>query len=130
MTKVIIKSLVLGFIIGTVFLGIAPLGLGIAFVEFLRPILVPGIDLFRSLYQSGSGSLPWIFGFGFILNGLIYTILFLSISLLKKYVVNRKVKLLTILAAILTFLATTGMLTNLYSFLTSPNKSWIFRIGP
>jgi len=89
MTKVIIKSLVLGFIIGTVFLGIAPLGLGIAFVEFLRPILVPGIDLFRSLYQSGSGSLPWIFGF--ILNGLIYTILFLSISLLKKYVVNRKV---------------------------------------
>ncbi len=130
MTKVIIKSLVLGFIIGTVFLGIAPLGLGIAFVEFLRPILIPGIDLFRSFYQSGSGSLPWIFGFGFILNGLIYTILFLSISLLKKYVVNRKVKLLTILAAILTFLAITGMLTNLYSFLTSPNKSWIFRIGP
>ena len=126
MTKVIIKSLALGFIIDTVFLGIAPLGLGIAFVEFLRPILMPGIDLFRSFYQSGS--LPWIFGF--ILNGLIYTILFLSISLLKKYVVNRKVKLLTILAAILTFLAITGMLTNLYSFLTSPNKSWIFRIGP
>jgi len=126
MTKVIIKSLVLGFIIGTVFLGIAPLGLGVAFVEFLRPILIPGIDLFRSFYQSGS--LPWIFGF--ILNGLIYTILFLSFSLLKKYVVNRKVKLLTILAAILTFLAITGMLTNLYSFLTSPNKSWIFRIGP
>ena len=127
MTKVIIKSLVLGFIIGTVFLGIAPLGLGIAFVEFLRPILIPGIDLFRSFYQSGSGSLPWIFGF--ILNGLIYTALFLSILVIQKHVVHRKVKFLMILFVSLVFLAITGMLTNFYLFFTSPNKSWIFRIG-
>lgn len=127
MTKVTIKSLVLGFIIGTVFLGIAPLGLGIAFVEFLRPILVPGIDLFRSLSQSGSGSLPWIFGF--ILNGLIYTALFLSILVIQKHAVHRKVKFLTIVFVSLVFLAITGMLTNFYLFFTSPNKSWIFRIG-
>jgi hypothetical protein len=125
MTKVIIKSLVLGFIIGTVFLGVAPLGLGIALV--VRPILIPGIDLFRPLYQSGSGSLPWIFGF--ILNGLIYTALFLSILVVQKHVVHRKVRLLMILSVSLVFLAITGMLTDLYFFFTSPNKFWIIRIG-
>ncbi len=127
MTKVSITSLVLGFIIGTVFLGIAPLGLGIALVEFLRPILIPGIDLFRPLYQSGSGSLPWIFGF--MLNGLIYTALFLSILLIQKHVVQRRVRVVMILFVSLVFLAITGMLTNFYFFFTSPDKSWIFRIG-
>lgn len=127
MTKVIIRSSVLGFIIGTVFLAIAPLGLGIAFVEFLRPILIPGIDLFRSLYPSGTGAWPWILGF--ILNGLIYTALFLSILVIQKQVGHRKVKFLMISFVGLVFLALTGMLTNFYLFFTSPNKSWIFRIG-
>ena len=127
MTKVIIRSSVFGFIIGTVFLAIAPLGLGIAFVEFLRPILIPGIDLFRSLYPRGTGALPWIFGL--ILNGLIYTALFLSIVVIRKHVVRRKVKFLMILFVSLVFLALTGMLTNFYVLFTSPNKSWIFRIG-
>ncbi len=122
-----IKSLMLGFIIGTVFFGIAPLGLGIALVEFLRPILIPGIDLFRSLYPSGGGSLPWIFGF--ILNGLIYTALFFSIFVVRKYVVRRKVRLLMILSVSLVFLAITGMLTDLYFLFTSSDKSWIFRLG-
>ncbi len=122
-----IKSLVPGFIIGTVFFGIAPLGLGIALVEFLRPILIPGIDLFRLLYPSGGGSLPWILGF--ILNGLIYTALFLSIFAVRKHVVDRKVRLVMILSVSLVFLAITGMLTDLYFLFTSPDKSWIFRIG-
>ncbi len=122
-----IKSLVLGFSIGTVLFGIAPLGLGIALVEFLRPTLIPGIDLFRLLCPSGGGSLPWIFGF--ILNGLIYTALFLSIFAVRKHVVDRKVRLLMILSVSLVFLAITGMLTDLYFLFTSPNKSWIFRIG-
>ena len=122
-----IKSLVLGFIIGTVFFGIAPLGLGIALVEFLRPILIPGIDLFRPLYSSGGGLLPWIFGF--ILNGLIYTALFFSIFVVRKHVVHRKVRFLMIFSVSLGFLAITGMLTDLYFLFTSPDKSWIFRIG-
>ncbi len=118
MTKVITKALVLGFIIGTVFLGIAPLGLGIAFVEFLRPILIPGIDLFRSLYLSGTGAWPWVLGL--ILNGLIYTALFLSILVIQKHAVHRKVKFLTIVFVSLVFLAITGMLTNFY-FLIANN---------
>ena len=121
------KSLVLGFMLGTVFFGIAPLGLGIAWVEFLRPILIPGIDLFRPLYPSGSGSLPWIFAF--ILNGLIYTAFFFSIFVVRTHVVHRKVRLLMILSVSLVFLSVTGMLTDLYFLFTSPDKSWIFRIG-
>ncbi len=122
-----IKSLVLGFMIGTVFFGIAPLGLGIALVEFMRPILIPGIDLFRPLYASGSGSWPWIFGF--LLNGLICTALFLSIFAVRKQGVHRKARLLMILSVSPVFLAITGMLTDLYFLFTSPDKSWIFRIG-
>ncbi len=126
MTKVIIRSAVLGFIVGTVFLAIAPLGLGIAFIEFLRPILIPGINLFRSLYLSGTGAWPWVLGL--ILNGLIYTALFLSIVVIQKRVAPRKVKVLMILFVGLVFLALTGMLTNFYVLFTSPNKSWIFRM--
>lgn len=128
MIKSIIKSVVFGFIIGGVFLGVSPLGLSIAFVEFLRPILIPGIDLFRPLWKNTSSSSPWILGI--ILNGLIYTLLFISISLIRKQAVSIKVKFWEILFVVTTFLAITGMLTNLHYFLTSPNKSWIFRIGP
>ncbi len=128
MTKVIIKSLVLGFIIGTVFFGLAPFGLGIAFVEFLKPILIPGIDLFRLFWQNTPGSSPLVPGL--ILNGIIYTLLFFTILLIRKHVISIKVKFLTILFVVLSFLAVTGMFTNVYLFLTSPNKSWIFEIGP
>ena len=34
-----------------------------------------------------------------------------------------------ILSVSLVFLAITGMLTDLYFLFTSPDKSWIFRIG-
>jgi hypothetical protein len=128
MPKLILKSLVFGFIVGAIFLGLAPFGLVFAFVEFLRPILIPGIDLFRPLWQNTSGSSPWILGV--TLNGLIYTILFLTILLIRKHVVSRKVKFLTIFFVVLVFLAITGMLTNFYYFLISPNKSWIFGVGP
>jgi len=127
MTKLIIKSLVFGFVIGAIFFGIAPLGLGIAFVEFLRPILIPGIVLFQPFWQSTTGSMRLILGL--FLNGIIYTILFLSFSLIRKHVMSRKAKQLTTLLVILSFLAVTGMLTNVYLLLTSPNKSWIFQIG-
>jgi len=114
MTKVIIKSLVLGFIIGTVFFGLAPFGLGIAFVEFLKPILILGIDLFRLFWQNTPGFSPLVPGL--ILNGIIYTILFFTILLIRKHVISRKVKFLTILFVVLSFLAVTGMFTNVYLF--------------
>ncbi len=127
MTKLIIKSLVFGFMMGTLFFGIAPLGLGIAFVEFLRPILIPGVNLFQLFWQSTSGSVSLTLGL--FLNGMIYTMLFLSFSLIRKHLTSTKAKHLASLLVALSFLAVTGMLTNTYLFLTSPDKSWIFRIG-
>jgi len=128
MTKLIIKSVVFGFVISLVFLGVVYLNLVFAFAEFLRPILIPGFDLLRPLWKDTSGSYPWILGI--ILNVLIYAFLFLSISLIRKQAVSAKVRFWAILFVVTTFLAITGMLTNLCYFLISPNKSWIFRIGP
>jgi len=129
MTKLVVKSLMLGFIIGIIFFAVFPLGLVIAFVEFLRPLLIPGHDLFKSLWQT-SGFVPasqWIFAIA--LNGVIYTILFFSILLIKKNVTDSRMKFFVIVVVILMFFSVTGMLTNLYYFFISPNKSWIFQIG-
>lgn len=127
MTKLIIKSLVFGFVIGTIFMGIAPLGLGIAFVEFLRPLLIPGINLLQSFWQSPGGSPALLLGL--FLNGIIYAMLFLSFSLSRKQVVSRKAKHLISWLVALLFLAVTGMLTNVVVLLSSENRSWIFQLG-
>jgi len=115
--KLIVKSLVLGFMTGTVFLGLAPFGLGFSFVEFLRPILMPGIDLFQPLGRNIGGSLAMLLGL--ILNGLIYFIFFLSILTIQKYVVSRKMKVAAILCVVLVFLAITGMLSGVWHFMAS-----------
>ena len=88
MNKLTAKSLTLGFIVGTVFLGIAPLGLGIRFVEILKPILAPGIVLFHPLWENTSGSLRWMLAL--VLNGLVYSAFFFAVLLIKKYITNRK----------------------------------------
>ena len=129
MTKLVIKSLIFGFIVGIIFFAIAPLALGIAFIEFLRPLLVPGVDLFKSFWQT-TGLIPtsqWIFAIA--LNGFIYSILFFAVLFSNKNILDKKTKFLVIGLIIIIFLAATGMLTNFYSFLTSPNKSWILEIG-
>lgn len=118
MFKLVIKSSVFGFITGTIFLGLASFGLFIAFLEVLRPILMPGIDLFQPLYRNANASLTRNIVIGFILNGLIYTILFLNILMIRKHVASRKVKLMAILFVVLAFLGITGMLDNFYYSLT------------
>lgn len=127
MTKLVRKSLVYGFIAGTVFFVIAPLGLAIAMIEFLRPILIPGVALFQLFWQNLTGAVGLILGL--ILNGVVYSLLFMSFSLVAKYVTDRKAKLLTTVLVSLVFLAATGMLDNIVLLLTSPDKSWIFQVG-
>lgn len=127
MTKLIRRSLIYGFIAGTVFFAIAPLGLGIAVIEFLRPILIPGVSLFQLFRQNLTGIGTLILGL--ILNGIIYSLLFLSFSLAREYVTGRKAKLLTSVLVSLAFLTATGMLGKLVLLLTSADKSWIFQIG-
>lgn len=127
MTKVSFKSFVSGFITGAVLLATAPLGLGIAFVEFLKPILAPAVGMLRTLSPNISAPFLWLFAF--LLNGLVYALLFFSIVLIRKNISGRKKKTALILMLILAFLALTGMLGNLYDFLKSPDKSWIFETG-
>lgn len=132
MAKLVIQSVVFGFMIGMVFFVVAPAGLSVGLVEFLRPLLIPGIDLFphlfRPLLANPSGSInPLVLGL--ILNGLIYAALFLTISLIRTHVASRRMRRFALLLVILLFFAVTGMLRNVYSWLTSPNKSWIFRSG-
>ncbi len=131
MIKLAIESLLFGFLVGIIFFAIAPLALGIAFVEFLRPILIPGIDLLKLFWPwQSSGNIPasqWTLSIA--LNGFIYSILFFAILLARKNIADRKRKLFTIIVVILIFLLITGMLTNLYSYFISPNKSWILNVG-
>lgn len=127
MSKLIRQALIYGFVTGTLLFVIAPLGLGIAMIEFLRPILVPGIGLLQLFWQSPAGAVVLVSGL--LLNGVIYSMLFLSISLLREQAFSRNTKLLTAVLVTLVFLAATGMLTNIYLLLVSPDKSWIFQIG-
>jgi hypothetical protein len=129
-TKLVLKSLISGLVIGTVFTIVAVFGLVSAFIEFLKPILVPRIEPFTSFFVflknvSGASSLI----IALVRSWLTYTTLILVILLIQKYVEDRKLKFFAILFVILVFLALTGMFTNLYYFLSSPNKSWIFQVG-
>ena len=127
MTKLVSNSLIYGFIAGTVFFAIAPLGLGVALIEFFRPILMPGVSLFQLFWQNLAGPVGLLLGL--ILNGVVYSLLFMSFSLVAEYVTDKKARLLTAMLVSLVFLAATGMLGNIYLLLTSPDKSWIFQIG-
>ena len=84
MTKLIIKSIIYGFIVGTAFFAIAPFGLGVYFIEFLKPVLIPGVLLTQLILGNTVGSITLILAL--FLNGLIYTVLFLSFALTRKYV--------------------------------------------
>lgn len=127
MTRLTINSLAYGFVAGIVFFALAPLGLGIAMIEFLRPLLIPGVALFQLFWRDLTGAAGLILGL--VLNGMIYSILFLSFALVRKHITSRNGKLLTVVVVCLVFLAATGMLNNIYLLLTSPDKSWIFQVG-
>lgn len=127
MTKFYRKPLVYGFVVGVLFFVLAPLGLGIAIIQFLRPILIPGVALFQLFLRDFTGAMGLILGL--VLNGVIYSMLLLSFALVRKHIASRNGKFLTTAVVCLVFLAATGMLTNIYLLLTSPDKSWIFQVG-
>lgn len=87
MAKLIIRSMIFGFILGTVFFVISPLGLGIYFIEYLRPILIPGVLLTQLILGNVIGPIPLLLAFFF--NGVIYSILFLGFFATRIYVVNK-----------------------------------------
>ena len=87
MLKLVIKSTIIGFIIGSVFMVVAPLGLGISFIEYLKPVLIPGVSLMQLVGQTTVDS-PFLM-LGLFLNGLIYTVVALCFLLTRKYLEKR-----------------------------------------
>jgi len=84
MRKLIAKSIIVGFVIGTVFFAIAPLGLGISLIEALRPVLIPGVAFMHLLGINTIYPASQIFAL--FLNGLIYSTLVLVILVMKSRV--------------------------------------------
>jgi len=79
--KPTIKNTAYGFLLGMVLFMIAPLGLGIPFIENLKPVLAPGIYLAQILIGDSAG--PVQIGLAFILNGIIFALAFLGFSVAK-----------------------------------------------
>lgn len=75
MIRIILKSILCGFALGAILFAIAPLGLGIYFIEVLKPVLVPGILLTQLILGNSVGIITLIFAL--VMNGAIFTIPFL-----------------------------------------------------
>lgn len=86
MAKLIIRSMIFGLILGTLFFVISPLGLGSYFIEYLRPILIPGV-LLTQIFLNVIGIIPLLLAL--FLNGMIYSILFFGFFATRIYRVNK-----------------------------------------
>jgi len=131
------KSLKWGVIVSVISIMIAPFGLSIALVEFLAPVLMPSrfvapllFYIFGLISPNLILEMSWLFiGIIVIFNVVVYSIFIFSILIIRERIKSIKVKLFAILLTILVFLFISGMFANLYYFIISPNKSWIFMIG-
>ncbi len=83
MKKLIVKSTLIGFIIGSMFFVIAPLGLGLTVIEFLKPVLIPGVTFIQLLGQNTIGVFPLTLAL--FMNVIIYSILVMCIFLTSMY---------------------------------------------
>lgn len=75
------KSILYGFSLGAILFVIAPLGLGITLIEILKPALVPGVLITQLIFGNSAGVIPVISALA--LNGLVFTLLFLSYFLFR-----------------------------------------------
>jgi len=87
MRNLILKSSLIGFLIGTVFFAIAPLGLGISVIEVFRPVLIPGVGFMHMIGINTTYIATRLCAL--LLNGLIYTAV-VSIIFVTKSRVARK----------------------------------------
>ena len=84
MKKVILRSTIIGFILGTLFFALAPLGLGLSLFEILKPVLVPGVYFVQFAGINTVGLLPMALALS--LNVVIYSILVMSIFYLYMHI--------------------------------------------
>ena len=123
-----LRPLLIGFGAGILLFGVSLLGLAVAMVEFLRPVLIPGINLVRVfVVNPTSTTLPILAGI--VLNGVIFALLFTSFSQISQRLTSPGKKRVAIIVLVLSFLLVTGMANELYGFWNSSNKSWIWQLG-
>lgn len=128
--KTSIKPLIFGFLTGIALVFVSVLGLVVAFIEFLQPVLTPGTEFLRALPEGFLQSfLISLLIAGILLNGIIYAVLFFVISLAQRNTHNKGIKVAAIALVILIFLTVSGMVADFLAFLASPDKSWIFEVG-
>jgi len=86
MNRILLKSLLFGFVTGVVCFAIAPLGLGIELIALLKPVLAPGIPITQLILGNNVTLITYVLAVLF--NGIIYTalfaVIFLSTSGMKK----------------------------------------------
>ena len=75
MIGIYIKSAICGFLLGSVLFAIAPLGLGIYFIEVLKPVLVPGLLVTQLILGNSAG--PAAIMIALLLNGILFSLPFL-----------------------------------------------------
>jgi len=83
MKKMIMQSVTMGLILGTLFFALAPLGLGLSFVEIMKPVLAPGAYLVRFSGTSTAGIIP--IALALLLNVLIYSLLVMGILVTRSH---------------------------------------------
>ncbi|PCI76236.1 MAG: hypothetical protein COB20_11105 [SAR86 cluster bacterium] len=81
MNSIILRSSVCGFTLGAILFAIAPLGLGISFIEVLKPFLVPGVLITQLILGNNAGSIPIMLAL--LMNGVIFTLPFIGYFLIR-----------------------------------------------
>lgn len=126
--RIYLRPLLIGFGAGVLLFAVSLLGLAVAMVEFLRPVLIPGINLVRVFTSNPTATTLPILA-GIVLNGVIFALLFTGFFLISQRLTSPGKKRAAVFAVVLCFLLLTGMVNALYEFLVSADKSWIWQVG-
>ena len=82
MKRICLKSIICGFVLGSILFAIAPLGLGISLIEFLKPVLAPGTLITPLIFGNSAGAITIVVAL--TINGVMFTIPFLCYFLTRK----------------------------------------------
>ena len=82
MNNIYLKSILYGTILGGLLFTIAPLGLGIPFIEVLKPFLAPGAMVAQIVVPNSAGMSAVLFAL--VVNAAIYSLLFIVYFSIRK----------------------------------------------
>ena len=79
MKKTLLRSVIIGFVLGVVSMGLATLGLAISFFEILKPVLAPGVYLVQ--FMGINTDTPILLILALCLNVLVYSLIVMGVFL-------------------------------------------------